>query len=87
MAKRIILDIAIFLSIFLAPFWFTVLFAIALLFVFDDFYEILPIFFLIDLLYPATGGKFGGVMIVSLILAIVLLVTSNIFKKKMRPYK
>ena len=87
MALRIISDIALLLSIFLAPFWLTVLFAIALLFVFDNFYEILPIFFLIDLLYPVTSGKFGGVMIVSLILATVLLVLSNVLKKKMRPYK
>ena len=87
MTKRIILDIALFLSIFLAPFWLTLLFAIALLFVFDDFYEILPIFFLIDLLYPVAGGKFGGVMIVSLILATVLLFLSDFLKKKMRPYK
>ncbi len=87
MAKRIILDIALFLSIFLAPFWLTALFAVVLLFLFDDFYEIFPAFFLIDLLYPASGGRFGGVMIASLILAAVLLLLSKLLKKKMRPYR
>ena len=87
MTTRIILDILLLLSAIIMPFWFTVIFALILLFYFERFYEIIPIFFLIDLLYGVPEQRFLTVVIVSLLIAIVVYFLSDILKNKLRFYK
>ncbi len=84
MARRIILDILLFLSIFILPFWLTVILAIACLFLFDSFYEIIPVFLFIDLLYGASEDRYFGFTVVSLLAALLLVVITNSIKKKLR---
>ena len=86
MTRRIILDILLLLSAILMPFWFTVIFALILLFYFERFYEIIPLFFLMDLLYGVPEQRFLGVVIVLTIISIVVYFLSGILKSKLRPY-
>ena len=86
MKKRIIFDILLLLSIFLMPFYFTLIFSIFLLFYFRHFYEFLIVFFLIDLLYGIEMNKFANIQIVSLLLAVVIYFLSEILKTKLRFY-
>lgn len=51
MSKRIALDIILFLGTFIAPPWLVILLATIGLLSFENFYEILPIGFIIDALY------------------------------------
>ncbi len=84
MTRRIILDILLFLSIFILPFWLTVILALICLFLFDSFYEILPVFLFIDLLYGTNESRYFGFTLVSLVLALLLVVITNSIKKKLR---
>ncbi|HEY4490058.1 MAG TPA: hypothetical protein VJC12_02275 [Candidatus Paceibacterota bacterium] len=51
--KRIFIDILLFVSVFIAPWWFTVILGFILVFLFENFYEVLIIGLIIDSLYGA----------------------------------
>ena len=87
MTSRIILDILLLLSVFLMPFWFTALFAFVLLFYFENFYEIIPLFFLADLLYGVPESRFLGITAILLITAIIVYFLSFVLKKRLKFYR
>ncbi|OGI87482.1 hypothetical protein A2995_01295 [Candidatus Nomurabacteria bacterium RIFCSPLOWO2_01_FULL_33_24] len=86
MIKRILLDLLLFLSIFLAPFWLVIIFAFILSFYFKRFYEIIPSFLLIDLLYGINLTKFFEIPIITLFIGIIILILIEFLKKKLRFY-
>lgn len=50
-AKRIFLDLVLFLSIFFLPWWLTLIAAGIMVYIFDSFFEILVVGFVLDTLY------------------------------------
>lgn len=71
MTWRILAGIGLFISVFVMPFWFTVLYALACLYFFASFYEVIPAFALIDLLYGRSETRYLGFGLVGLALALV----------------
>jgi hypothetical protein len=84
MTKRIIADIVLFLSLFLASWQWTAILAIIFIILFENFWEAALVGFIIDALYsvPSAGihSRFG--FFTAITLAIILL--SKIIKKKIR---
>jgi len=80
MAKRIIFDIILFLTIFFLPWWITVATAFISMILFKKFWEGVAVFFLIDLLYslPKTSkdwqiyGHFGIFTLTGIILFLII---------------
>ena len=87
MVHRLILDTLLVLSVILMPFWFTVVFALILLFYFKDFWEIIPILFLVDLLYAVPEHRFINVVIILLVDASIVYLISGSLKQKLKFYK
>lgn len=55
--KRIIFDILLFLSIFILPWWITVILAFMGIFIFNNFYEFIVSFVIMYSLYVIPGVK------------------------------
>jgi len=72
-SRRIIVDVLIFLSIFIAPWWLSVFFISILFFIFKPFYEGLLFGLTIDLLYSNYREIFFGLPVVFIFLVLVFL--------------
>jgi len=68
--KRIIFDILLFLSIFILPWWITVILIFIGIFIFKNFYEFIGSFVIIYSLYVIPGVKISPFWF-SLILSII----------------
>ncbi len=84
--KRVLVDIFLILSLFLFPWWITLAAGLIMLFIFDDFYEILFLGLGIDSLYNATIPIYYSFQFVSTIIAIVLFVGVTMLKNMLRLY-
>lgn len=81
MIWRIISAIALIIMVVSFPVILTILFGILFLVIFSNFYEIIPIFFVSDMLYSVPQVHFFGFQYCMTLLAIVLVLISVFFKK------
>jgi hypothetical protein len=86
-ALRIYCGIAVALAIVLAPWWLTWILAIAFLFIFPNYYEILLWGILYDSLYGLPLAQFGGSRYVFSIAGITLFVLVFFLKKYLAAYE
>ncbi len=66
------------------PFWFSVILGIGIVIYFRKFYEVIPYFFLVDLLYGTHEMKFWGSTYVSVVLIVIVFFIIETVKEKMR---
>lgn len=83
---RIILNISLFFSIFLFPWWFTTAFALVLTFRFKNFYEILFAGLLIDLVYGTSLELFFNISFIFTIGSVIFLIIIENLKKYLKFY-
>ncbi len=69
--KRIILDILLFSSVFIFPWYLTAILAFVGLFIFENFYEMLVASFVVFAMYNGGGG---GVISSSLYFPLIMLI-------------
>ncbi|MEI6316568.1 MAG: hypothetical protein WCO65_02475 [bacterium] len=81
MILRIFAAIALVVMVLSFPVILTILFGILFLIIFNNFYEIIPIFFLSDVLYAAPQIHFLGFEYCMTLFAVVLVLISYLFKK------
>ena len=80
---RIALDLILFLSLFATPWWVSLIIALAGIFFFTHFYEIVVAGFIMDIVYGTPNASFFGIHFLSSIVAILLLVIGAFIKKRM----
>lgn len=86
--KRILLNIALFISIVYLDWWITLIFAICGVFIFDNFYEAVMSGFLIDLLYGTPSDTFFGFwFIYAILFTLVYILCEYEIKKNIRFYE
>jgi hypothetical protein len=66
------------------PFWLSVLLALLGAFYFSFFWEVIPLFLISDLLWGVRESRFLNVTLVSLITSILILVSMELLKRKLR---
>jgi hypothetical protein len=66
------------------PFWVSIILALAGIVYFSVFWEAVILFLLSDLLYGAREVKFAGIIFVSFVVALIVLIAAEIFKKETR---
>jgi predicted anti-sigma-YlaC factor YlaD len=81
--KRMLADIIIFIAAFTAPWWIVFILAGMCLFIFEEYYEILFVGFIIDSLY---GVKLTWLTLPSvyLLIAAILFIIMNILKRRLK---
>jgi hypothetical protein len=87
MPQRIFAFFALVFSLFFMPFWVSVILAIIGMFYFPIYFEAVLLFFLSDLLYGTKEAKFFEMIFVSFFLSLILLISIEILKKKLKFYK
>jgi hypothetical protein len=85
-ATRAIIDIALFVGIFILPWWAIFPVAIICLFLFNDFYEIFAIGFIFDNLYGVTTLFWFPFTFVYISLSAILFLTVNFLKRRLKFY-
>ena len=86
MIKRTIAITTLFLSVFLLPWWITVLLAVAGVLLIHNFYEVVIAGVLIDLLYGTSTAFFFDFSAVFTVSALLLVFLGERFKKNVRFY-
>lgn len=84
MIKRILCDIIIFISLFLAPWWVTVVLGTVFMVLFRRYWEGVVVAVFIDALYSVQTAKFYAHFGIFTISAIILFFILSIIKKKIR---
>lgn len=84
MIKRIIADILLFSSLFILPWQWTAALAIIFIILFGNFWEAVLVGFTLDVLYSLPNAKIYGRFGVFTAMALVLVLTSKIIRKKIR---
>ena len=84
---RIITTIFLFFAVFFLPWWLTAFFACVAFFVFTDFYEVLFLGLLSDLLYGAPVTFLYGFSFVATVSALVMCISGGFLKTRMRIYE
>lgn len=80
---RLAADIVFLLSVLLLPFWVAIVLGLVLLFYFRNYWEVIPILFISDLLYAIPEHRFAGVMIISTLGAVVVYFLMQALKKRL----
>lgn len=80
---RIFFDSILFLSLFVAPWWVSSILALAGVFFFGNFYEIIVAGFIMDLVYGPGNGAFPDRQFVSTFAAALLLAGGLFIKKRL----
>jgi len=83
---RIFASILLLLSILFLPFWVSVILALAGMMYFSLFFEAVFFFLLSDVLFGVPEAKFFGLTYVSLILGVIVLLITEILKRKLKFY-
>jgi hypothetical protein len=86
MMSRIVIDILLFLALFMVPWWFVLVLAGIAVLYFDSFFEIIFLGFAIDSLYNASIPQYYAVEFVVTIIAMILFLTIEIVKRRLRWY-
>jgi hypothetical protein len=86
MLKRIIFNILLFISAIIAPWWFTALFSIAILYYFKNFNEVILFGVIMDVLYGRLSANFHWYDYKFTVFFLILLITSYFIKKRLKFY-
>lgn len=86
MLKRIIFDILLFISAIMAPWWFTGIFSIAILYYFKSFNEIILFGLVMDIIYGRLSETFHWYDYRFTVFFLILLLTSYYIKKRLKFY-
>jgi hypothetical protein len=86
MLKRIIFDILLFISAIVAPWWFTGIFSIVILYYFKNFNEIILFGLVMDILYGRLADTFHWYDYRFTLFFLILLLTSFFIKKRLKFY-
>ena len=81
---RALCDILLLTAVFFLPWWFMLIAASMLFFVFGRFYELFLFAFLADLLYAGASARFGGVPFALSALALLLFLALSMVKQRIR---
>lgn len=84
MALRIIAVVALLFSVLFCPFFVSAALGALSIIYFSKYYEGAAVFFISDLLFGSSVGRFSGIYFVSGISALLLLFIVEFLKKKMR---
>ena len=84
LSGRFSVDLLLILSVFLLPWWLTLLFACLFFFVFDRFVELFALALLIDLLYGYQTPHFGNSAFMLSLLAVPLYALLSVVRHRMR---
>lgn len=77
--KRIALDIILLISFFLMPWWFTLIYAMCLAFLFDSFFELLFLGLFTDAMFGYRGeGLLGLPLLYTFVYSIIFFVIYNV---------
>ncbi|MFZ2303510.1 MAG: hypothetical protein WAV98_01815 [Minisyncoccia bacterium] len=82
MKKRIIFDIILLSTVFIAPWWFVAILAFVGAFFWSPYYEIFIFGVLLDILYGANAFPLGGVY--GILGAIAIFISASYTKKAVR---
>lgn len=83
-AKRVVADLLLMTGAFFLPWWVVLLCASVLFFVFDRFFELFFLAFLMDLLYAVPLARFGQFEFVLSLASVPLYGILVFIKKRMR---
>ncbi len=86
MIKRIILELAFFMSIIILPIWVNLFFGLILLYYFRSFNEIVVFAFIMDIYYGQMSPSFNLFDYKFTILALIMLFISFYLKKFLKFY-
>jgi len=86
MVFRIVAIIILLISVLFMPLWVSVVLGLGFIFYFPIFWEAVIIFFLVDLLYGVQEVKFFGITYVSLVISVIVVISLELIKKKLRFY-
>jgi hypothetical protein len=84
LAWRIIADLLLVSAAFFLPWWFALFSGAALFFLFDRFFELFLIAFLMDLLYAIPLPRFGSFEFVLSLFSVAMYVLLTFLKRRMR---
>ncbi|MCX6754746.1 MAG: hypothetical protein NTU81_02890 [Candidatus Nomurabacteria bacterium] len=85
--KRAIFDIILFISIYIFPWWVTVLLLLIGIFIFDSFYEFMIFNVVIFALYSASGDRVISSLVFFPIIIITIYAVIQYIKNNMIIYK
>jgi len=83
---RILADIAVFLAIFIFPYWLLILLATAFLLLFRSYYEYVVVFLIADIVYGTGLHRYHGFAFVMSAAAIVVFAALELLKKRIIAY-
>ncbi|MFA5778461.1 MAG: hypothetical protein WC870_03195 [Candidatus Paceibacterota bacterium] len=86
MLLRILASVLLLFSILFMPFWASTLLVLLGMIYFNIFWEAVVLFLLSDLLYGIREEKFYGAIFISSVATGVLLIITEIIKKKLKFY-
>ncbi len=84
MISRVLSNFLLLLAVLYLPFWIFIILAVVFVFLFRGFYEIVFWALFIDLLYGSRSNFLFGFQFVSTFLAIIILMSAESFKKRLR---
>lgn len=87
MARRILFDLLLFLSVLFGPFWLSVILALVGFFLFPKFWEGVILLFLSDLLFGIKTPRFFGLPYVGILIGAVAFGMAEYLKKHIRFYQ
>lgn len=87
MMLRIAFSVLLLLSILFMPFWVSVVLALLGMLYFSLFWEAVLLLFLSDLLYGIKETKLFNIYFFSFILSLIILLSIEFLKKKLKFYK
>jgi len=86
MVLRILASLILLLSILFMPFWLSLFLAFGMMLYFPVFWESIILFLISDLLYGTGEARFFGFTFISFFISILLLLTIEFMKKKLKFY-
>ena len=86
MAFRILTSCLILISVLFFPFWISILLAILAIVYFNFYWEAIVLFFISDLMFGIKEVRFINVSLVSTIIVMIILVLTDLIKKKLKFY-
>lgn len=84
--KRSIFDIALLLSLFILPWWCTLILAVIFLFLIEPYYEIIVVGFILDSLYNAPVGFLLHFQFVLTLFCLIMILLSDLLKRRLTFY-
>jgi hypothetical protein len=86
MGYRILVTVFLILSVLFLPYWLQGISFVGAAFYFSIYWEGLVVFLISDLIFAQITPKLFGILYASLIISIILLISIELLKKKLRYY-